>query len=78
MWAYTELPNRSMRQFPAIGAANTTPAYVYENIMAYRRNVGYTNTKVGVMLAAKNITKDKSDREMQDVQKTADQLIATP
>ncbi|HDP24293.1 MAG TPA: peptidoglycan-binding protein [Deltaproteobacteria bacterium] len=76
MWAYTGLPNRSLREFPAIGVANTAPAYNYENIMAYRANVGYTNGKVGVMLTVKNFTKDRTDREMQDVQKTADRLIA--
>lgn len=76
MWAYTEIPNTSQRDFPAIGAANTAPAYNFENIMAYRANVGYTADQVGVMLTVKNFTMDRTDREMQDVQRTADDLIA--
>lgn len=76
MWAYTEIDTSCLREFPAIGAANTAPAYNYENIMAYRENVGYTNGKVGVMLTIKNFTMDRTDLEMQEVQKTADQLIA--
>jgi hypothetical protein len=44
--------------------------------MAYRNNVGYGPTKVGTMLAIKNFDQDPSDLEMQEVQKTADILIA--
>lgn len=76
MWAYTTIPNNCLREFPAIGAAGTNPVYTYENIMAYRRNVGYTNNKVGVMLAIKNFKEDRTDLEMQEVQKSADLLIA--
>jgi len=76
MWAYTTIPNNCLREFPAIGAAGTNPVYNYENIMAYRRNVGYTNNKVGVMLAIKNFKEDRTDMEMQEVQKSADLLIA--
>ncbi len=76
MWAFTELGNDCYREFPALGAANTQPAYNPENIMAYRRNVGYTNDKVGVMLAIKNFKEDRTDLEMQEVQKNADLLIA--
>lgn len=80
MWAYTDLNATlgTLRQFATKQqvTAKTLPADSYENIMAYRTNVGYTNNKVGVMLAIKNFKNDTTDQEMQEVQKSADQLIA--
>ena len=81
MWAFTSISAQSLREFPTIvptvpGNAPTPTAYNFEPIMAYRNDVGYGATKVGTMLAIKNFAKDPSDLEMQEVQKTADILIA--
>jgi hypothetical protein len=81
MWAFTSISTRCLREFPSIiptvpGSPPTPTAYNFEPIMAYRNNVGYGPTKVGTMLAIKNFDQDPSDLEMQEVQKTADILIA--
>lgn len=81
MWAFTSISARSLREFPKIiptvpGSSPTRPVYNFEAIMTYREDVGYGTTKVGTMLAIKNFAQDPSDLEMQEVQKTADILIA--
>ncbi len=76
MWAYTEILSQCLREFPPLDFVGANPPYNYEDIMDYRKNVGYADNKVGVMLAIKNFKKDRTDREMQEVQKSADLLIA--
>jgi len=75
MWAYTELLNESQRDFTFLGPPNL---YNYENIMPYRKDVGYGNNKVGVMLTIKQFDADKTDRELEEVQASATWLLSRP
>ncbi len=75
MWAFTGISARSLRTFPNL-PYNAAPIYHPENIMAYRRNVGYGNDTVGTMLAVKQFDADRTDCEMQEVQKSAKWLLS--
>ena len=76
MWAYTDTSSKSQRQFPPI--TKPLQAYNYENIMAYRKNAGYGDNKVGTMLTIKQFDADRTDLEMKEVQNSARWLLARP
>ncbi len=78
MWAYTTIPTKCLKQFPALNPGGAAPVYNYENIMSYRENVGYGVNKVGTMLTIKQLDEDRSDLEMKEVQKTADFIKPKP
>lgn len=75
MWAFMNNPNRSLRNFTPFRPDPVNKPndwrYDWENIMPYRATVGYGNRKVGAMLAIKQLEHDRTDLEMQEMQKAA-------
>jgi len=68
MWAFTNTNSRSLRNF----ALQPPPAnYNWENIMPYRRDVGYGANLPGSMLAIKQFNHDRTDWEMGEVRRAA-------
>ncbi len=77
MYAWTEADAGTLLEFPPL-PYTAAPTYTWKNVMAYRSNVGYGQDQVGVMLAVKQYDKDRTDREMQEVQKSAKWLLSRP